>query len=214
MLADYDVQRNVMVPMRDGVALATDIYRPRSSGPLPVLLSRTTYGKDMVAATGLPFLQQDYAVAFQDCRGCFASEGSWTPFFCEADDGHDTIEWLAAQPWSSGAIGIFGGSYSAYVQWLAALARPPHLRAISAYVSPSGVNHSWVYGESGLYQLSLALPWAMLCLATAMQTGQAQAPGLEGCPSGLDVLRESMAVLIGQTSGTPMRDEATGARTR
>src|SRR6516164_9541374 len=127
------VERDVMVPMRDGVCLGTDIWRPRRQEPVPVLVSRTPYSKDMIALTSAP---EDLAVAgfdvvLQDCRGRFSSEGNWGYVHCEVDDGYDTVEWAAAQSWANGRVGMFGASYMGYTQWLAAVARPPHLEVMA-----------------------------------------------------------------------------------
>src|SRR5689334_18943805 len=122
------------VPMRDGVRLSLDLLRPDVPGPLPVVLMRTPYDKVQArtSMSGFPerLAQRGYVVAFNDCRGRFNSEGVFTPFFDEADDGYDTVEWIAAQDWCDGNVGMFGGSYIADTQWYAASGRPPHLKAI------------------------------------------------------------------------------------
>ena len=125
------------VPMRDGVELALDLLRPDVPDPLPVVLSRTPYDKVSNSA-GLKeqLAQRGYIVASNDCRGRFNSDGVFRPYFDEADDGYDTVEWIAAQDWCDGNIGMFGGSYSAQAGWFAASRRPPHLKAIVAYCSP------------------------------------------------------------------------------
>jgi uncharacterized protein len=99
------IDKNVMVPMRDGVRLATDVYRLDGAAPAPVLLSRTPYDKEhaLVGSTGVPFdilraVQAGYAVMIQDVRGRYASEGAFDPMFQETRDGGDTIAWAAAQP--------------------------------------------------------------------------------------------------------------------
>jgi putative CocE/NonD family hydrolase len=109
------IEKNLMVPLHDGVRLATDVYRPTEGGPVPVLLARLPYNKDLpLAARGafdlLRAVQAGYAVVLQDCRGRFASEGEFTPLVNDAEDGADTVTWLARQPWSTGLVGTFGGS--------------------------------------------------------------------------------------------------------
>jgi uncharacterized protein len=128
------VVQNLRVPMRDGVELALDLVRPDIPGPLPVVLYRTPYDK-VKARTGpsaLPGLLagRGYVVAFNDCRGRFNSDGVFRPYLHEADDGYDTVEWIAAQEWCDGNVGMAGGSYIAETQWYAASRRPPHLKAI------------------------------------------------------------------------------------
>lgn len=134
------IEHGLRVPMRDGVELALDLLVPDLPGPLPVILTRTPYNK--VSLHQLPmchrFAQHGYIVAMNDCRGRFNSDGVWRPYFDERDDGHDTVEWIAAQPWCNGTVGMFGGSYSGQTAWFAASGRPPHLKAIVAMCSPPG----------------------------------------------------------------------------
>src|SRR5690349_18062843 len=111
------IEKNVMIPMRDGVKLATDIYRPTEEGRFPVLLSRLPYNKEMpgmlgsFVGTALRAVQKGYVVVIQDCRGRFASEGEFSPPIQEANDGADTVTWIVQQPWASGPVGTIGGSY-------------------------------------------------------------------------------------------------------
>ncbi len=124
---------NVAVPMRDTVVLRADVLRPAGAGPFPVLVYRTPYGKDD-AIRGYSIwkkaVARGYAVVVQDVRGRYASDGDFLPYQQEGRDGFDTIEWAARQPWSNGAVGTFGLSYPGAVQWLAAMERPPHLKAM------------------------------------------------------------------------------------
>src|SRR4030095_5239598 len=105
--------------MRDGVKLYADIYRPQREGKFPVLVVRTPYGvqRDGMHESKVGFAQQGYAVVVQDVRGRYQSEGKWERFRSEAEDGYDTIQWAAAQPWSNGKVGTEGGSYLGHVQW-------------------------------------------------------------------------------------------------
>jgi uncharacterized protein len=105
-----------MVPMRDGVRLTTDIYRLDSAAPAPVLLTRTPYDKEHTVRGSTIFnilraVQAGYVVVIQDVRGRYASEGTFNGHAQESHDGADTIDWLAVQPWSSGVVGGFSGSY-------------------------------------------------------------------------------------------------------
>src|SRR5215475_7377571 len=129
--------KEVLVPMRDGVRLALDLYFP--SGPssgLPVILERTPYNKAVLGERAEFWTTRGYVFAVQDVRGRFHSEGRFEPSPLEGPDGFDTIEWLARQPWCSGKVGTIGKSYDGVVQWQAAVERPPHLAAMIVNCSP------------------------------------------------------------------------------
>jgi putative CocE/NonD family hydrolase len=116
------------IPLRDGVKLGADLYRPAGDAACPVLLIRTPYEKgrsehEFVAGA----LERGYAVVVSDVRGRYSSEGDFDPYRHEGPDGYDTIEWVAAQPWSNGRVATAGLSYPGAVQWLAAVESPPHL---------------------------------------------------------------------------------------
>ncbi|HEV8525626.1 MAG TPA: CocE/NonD family hydrolase, partial [Terriglobales bacterium] len=131
--ADWIVEENVPVKMRDGVVLRADVMRPRGEGRVPVLVYRTPYNKvgaRQEYSTFRKAVESGYAVVIQDVRGRYASEGEFEPYRNEGRDGYDTIEWAAAQSWSNGAVGTFGLSYPGAVQWLAAVESPPHLKAM------------------------------------------------------------------------------------
>lgn len=124
---------NVAIPMRDGTVLRADILRPAGTGPFPVLVYRTPYGREDARQDYTTFtraVERGYAVVIQDVRGRFGSGGEFVAYQHEGLDGYDTIEWAARQSWSSGAIGTFGLSYPGAVQWLAAVEGPPHLKAM------------------------------------------------------------------------------------
>jgi putative CocE/NonD family hydrolase len=149
-MATILIEKNVMVPMRDGVKLATDVYRPVEAAPLPVLLARTPYDKEHIVAgvdtfSVLRAVQAGYVIVAQDVRGRYASEGKFTPHAQETQDGFDAIAWAAAQPWSNGVVGMFGGSYLAQSQWLPASDQPPALQAIAPSVSPSDAHEGCMY---------------------------------------------------------------------
>ena len=113
-------ERNVMVPMRDGTCLATDVFRPDAPGRFPVLVNRGPYGKDSYVENPHHsvwyFPEHGYVVLSQDCRGRFESEGDYDPLFQESNDGWDTVEWAARQPWSNGRVATTGQSYLAATQ--------------------------------------------------------------------------------------------------
>src|SRR5262249_31121161 len=129
------VDRDVAVPMRDGTLLRADVYRPATTSPVPVVVSRLPYDRShpLVPSSALDperAVEAGFAFVCQDNRGRFASDGRFRPFQDDGRDGYDTVEWAAAQPWSSGAVGMAGRSYGGAVQWLAAAEQPPHLKAI------------------------------------------------------------------------------------
>ena len=127
------LESNVAVPMRDLVVLRADVMRPETEGPFPTLVYRTPYGKTEAEKDYTTFrhaVERGYAVVIQDVRGRYASAGEFNAYFNEGQDGYDTIEWAAKQPWSNGVVGTLGLSYPGAVQWLAAVEHPPHLRAM------------------------------------------------------------------------------------
>lgn len=132
------VERDVDVPMRDGVVLRADVYRPESPGRHPGLLVRTPYGKPLESHGR--FARAGFVVVSQDTRGRYASDGEWVPFSVpntgDAEDGYDSVEWLAEQPYCDGNVGTMGGSYCGWMQWELAKLRPPHLRAMCAFSIP------------------------------------------------------------------------------
>lgn len=126
-----------MIPMRDGVRLATDLFLPAvdfcvDPGPHPVLLERTPYDKEdpALVATAKRLARHGYVVALQDVRGRFRSEGDWQPFTQEDKDGYDTVEWVGDQPWCVGRVGTMGLSYTGSDQHALATLNPPHLSAM------------------------------------------------------------------------------------
>jgi uncharacterized protein len=138
--------REVMVPARDGVALATDLYFPVAAGkgPFPILLHRTPYDKRRKELTGEAayFAKHGYLVAVQDCRGRYRSKGEFSKYVNEPQDGFDTVEWLAKMPESDGRIGMWGTSYAAHVQAGAAKLNPPHLRTV--VLNMGGTSNGWL----------------------------------------------------------------------
>ncbi|HEX2139573.1 MAG TPA: CocE/NonD family hydrolase, partial [Woeseiaceae bacterium] len=159
------VERDVAVPMRDGVILRADVYRPGGPGRFPVLVYRTPYGKAAAAEsyeTHLEAVARGYAVVLQDVRGRYESDGEFDPYRNEGDDGYDTIEWAAAQAWSNGVVGTYGLSYPGAVQWLAALESPPHLEAMAPAMTFSSPRN--FFYMNGVFDLSW-LPWIYLNIA-------------------------------------------------
>lgn len=162
------VQRNVMIPMEDGVHLATDIYYPATDGQpskeqLPVLLQRTPYGK--TAERFKPVISQftlrGYIVAMQDLRGRYDSEGIFTKYNpLEASDGAATVEWLAQLPASNGKVGMWGTSYGAHTQADASKLDPKGLSAM--VLNMGGMTNAWDHAvrQGGAFELGRELTWA------------------------------------------------------
>jgi predicted acyl esterase len=149
-----------MVTMRDGVKLATTAYLPPGDGPFPVILTRTPYGKDTMYGPRAhkQFLDNGYARVVQDVRGKFKSEGKYGAWTNDIEDGYDTIEWIAKQPWSNGKVGMYGPSAMGITQNLAALANPPHLVAAFVQVAPSSTFRYSSY-PGGLFLKNLNEEW-------------------------------------------------------
>lgn len=143
------VEKNVEVPMRDGVILRADVRRPKKEGRYPVLIFRTPYdkqeGDEENEKTFSEAVKRGYAMVIQDVRGRYASDGEFVAYQNEGKDGFDTIEWAAKQPWSDGRVGTFGLSYPGAVQWLAAVENPPHLKAMVPAMCPSTMGPQCIY---------------------------------------------------------------------
>ncbi len=147
-----------MVAMRDGVKLATSIYFPDGEGPWPTVLVRTPYNKDGIKGFSKGFNERGYVVVAQDCRGRFKSEGDYVPFKTDAEDGYDAVEWSAAQKWSNGKIGMWGGSALGITSNLAATAAPPHLLCAYVIVAPSSWRDETLH-INGIYHKELIDGW-------------------------------------------------------
>jgi len=177
----FDVQlaSAVRVAMRDGVHLATDVYRPARGGAavagrFPAILERTPYGRnvtyfrDITASDARPrsraevaayYVRHGYVVIFQDCRGRHDSEGEFVKYLNEGADGFDTCRWIVAQPWSDRRIGTMGLSYAAHTQVALACLNPPGLEAM--YVDCGGFSNAYQGGirQGGAFELK-QVTWA------------------------------------------------------
>ena len=165
------VEIGVPVPARDGARLYADVYRPDTNDRFPVLLQRTPYNKALAYARAgvvdaLRAVSHGFAVVIQDTRGRYTSDGEFYPFLNEIDDGYDTVEWCAAQPWSTGKVGTYGSSYVGATQWLAAVSRPPSLAAIAPRITASDYHEGWTY-QGGAFALGFAVSWTLGQLALA-----------------------------------------------
>ncbi len=146
-----------MVPMRDGVKLALNLYRPARNGmpvegKFPVILTRTPYDKNVEDAAIPFYVGRGYVVISQDVRGRYASEGRWVPVHDDVLDGYDTAAWIGRQPWSNGSIGTIGSSYGGATQHALAISNPPFLKAMVPRNAMSNFGH---YGlrHNGAFEL-------------------------------------------------------------
>ena len=170
--AGIAVETDVPVRMRDGVHLACDIWRPASGGPVPALVQRQPYDK-RVAQTYVydhpaVYARHGYAVVIEDSRGRYASEGAFYPLRRDAEDGYDTIEWCAAQPWCNGRVGSFGFSIPGINQLLAAALQPPHLAAAVPGFYPGGMYEGFTH-VGGTFGLAAVMDWALIIAGEAAQ---------------------------------------------
>jgi hypothetical protein len=144
-LAEVIEHRDAAVPMRDGTMLRADVYLPGTGvessddGTFPALMRRTPYDKRMerYIENGHKLAERGYAVVMQDVRGRHASDGEFRPGFYSAEhddseDGYDSVEWAAAQPWCDEGVGTFGASYDGWTQWELAHMRPPQMVVVPA----------------------------------------------------------------------------------
>lgn len=159
MNQSVEILWNLRIPLRDGVTLAARIYRPRDAAPLPVILTITPYGGDNYHVYAMYFARHGYNFAMVDCRGRGDSEGNFIPEFIDAADGYDAVEWLAAQPWCDGQVGMWGGSYSGENQWYTLQTKPPHLKTI---VPAAATCLPVDYGWRGPVRSKYSLQWLAL----------------------------------------------------
>jgi len=152
------IEQKVMVPMRDGIRLATDVYRPKTDKPVPVILSRTPYnfnswgdGKLNTRTYGRAYdvVKRGYAYVVQNERGRYFSEGKWDILGTPTTDGDDAIKWLAEQSWSNGKVGLIGCSSSAEWQMGVAALDPPGLAAIVPMGFGAGIGRVGEFYEQG-----------------------------------------------------------------
>lgn len=155
----YDM--DLKVPMRDGVLLSADVYRPAKLDKAPAILFRTPYdnGRSQTVEQAVWYARRGYAYVSVDCRGRYDSDGKWYAWHDEANDGYDTQEWVGTQAWCDGQIGTVGGSYGGLTQWLPAPQRSQYLKAMVPRVTPSDFWHQDNY-VGGAFHLCLNMWWA------------------------------------------------------
>ena len=153
----------LMVPMRDGVRLATDVYRPAGRGPFPAVLTRIPYDKTArdcyIPQVAERMTERGYVFVAQDTRGKGRSEGETLAFVNERSDGWDALEWVSSRSWSDGAVAMWGESYFGFTQWAAAASGHPALRAIAPRNTTARIGPDWLYRQ-GVPKLGMPVAWA------------------------------------------------------
>ncbi|MBC8009661.1 MAG: CocE/NonD family hydrolase [Burkholderiales bacterium] len=166
-LSGVALECGAVLTLEDGTRLVSDIYRPAGdgagAGPWPVLLMRQPYGRDIASTVVYAhpswFARRGFMVVVQDVRGRGDSDGDFYCFRHEIDDGRQTVRWAASLPGANGRVGMYGFSYQGSTQLLAALGRPPELRALAPHMTAFDLYSGWFY-RGGLLQLSTTLSWA------------------------------------------------------
>lgn len=191
---------DVMVPMRDGIRLATDVYRPARDGEpvagrFPVILERTPYGKtvdsrsERTATQPKPlsraevaafFVSRGYVVVYQDCRGRYGSEGAFVKYLSDGLDGYDVCAWIVDQPWCDGRIGTMGLSYAAHTQGALGCAGAPGVAAM--FLDSGGFSNAYQGGirQGGAFELK-QVTWAYRAAL--------ESPSVQGDPKSLAALK-------------------------
>ena len=209
--------RDVMIPMRDGVRLAADVFMPAadkdgspSDGPFPALLIRTSWDKSNEEWDEVRdyYPRRGYALVIQDLRSRFKSEGDGRYYHTanpwEGEDGYDTVEWIAAQPWCSGPVGTLGSSHRGIVQTVMALHRPPHLGAQWVEQAPTNIyaHEAREGGAMGLH------------MAAAIHNHALDAQELRDNPEGVRRVIETFRNMGEWLASTPWRRGETGLARR
>ncbi|HLZ69233.1 MAG TPA: CocE/NonD family hydrolase [Dehalococcoidia bacterium] len=164
MTSSVRIDHDVPMRTRDGVTLRADVFRPDDNARHPAILSRTPYDKrlswnsDFLGA--VQAARAGYAFVIQDTRGRFASEGEFRPGMPEGKDGYDAVEWVAAEPWCDGSVGMAGGSYLGRIQWQTALEQPPSLKAIAPAIITSGPLSE--FRQAGVVDFEANVSWFSL----------------------------------------------------
>ena len=169
------LERGAACRMRDGVTLRSDHYYPHGGNPAPTLLMRQPYGRDIASTVVYRhpawYARKGYNVVIQDVRGRGDSEGDFYPFRHEAQDGFDTVKWVAMRPECDGKVGMYGFSYQGSTQLLAAVEQPPALRCIAPAMTAADLYTGWFY-QNGALRFASTLGWG-----TQMLKGDARRHG-------------------------------------
>lgn len=158
------IEKNLRVPMFDGVICLSDHYTPHTLGPRPTILMRSPYGERIRAGwIGRICAEQGFHVLMQSCRGTFGSEGTWDPFRGEREDGLATVAWLKQQAWFNGELATFGSSYSGFTAWAIAHDAGPVLKALSTQITSADFQ-SMVYPRNA-FALEVFAGWTAMTQA-------------------------------------------------
>ncbi|NOX99680.1 MAG: CocE/NonD family hydrolase [Verrucomicrobia bacterium] len=201
--SDPVIGRDIMVSMRDGVKLATDVYLPSKEGKViegkyPVILTRLPYNKDGCKGYAPFFAKNGYVFVAQDTRGCFKSEGEWHMLTDDGVDGVDTAAWIAKQPWSNGEIGMMGTSYFGGTQHAMAMAKAPQLKTVIPVDAMSNLGHaSMRYG--GAFELRF---WNWIINNAGSASRQAKDPGVATALKQMAAQRKSYLMQLPLRRGT------------
>jgi putative CocE/NonD family hydrolase len=205
--AGVAVERDVMVEMRDGVRLATDVYRPARDGValpgrFPVVLARTPYGKDP-SFWAAALVQHGYVSVMQDIRGRYHSQGTFHGMHADVADGYDTARWIGAQPWCDGHIGMVGHSYEGGTQHSMAISGAPYVSALVPMDAASNAGR-WGIRHDGAFELRM-LNWAVNYMSLE-GTRQSADPGTRAA------LQKMLDDLHDYARGLPLRRGTTPLR--
>lgn len=152
------VERDLRALMPDGITLLADRYVAQGDERAPIVLLRSPYGRrGLFGLVGRLFAERGYQVVVQSVRGTFGSGGVFDPLRQEAVDGRATLDWLAAQPWFGGRVGMMGPSYLGFVQWAVAAGAPEYLRALAPQITAAQFRDGIYAGES--FSLKTLLAW-------------------------------------------------------
>jgi uncharacterized protein len=182
------VEKNMNVPMPDGVALLADHYDPRDLGVRPTILLRTAYGKNAAGFVCRLLAERGFHVLIQSSRGTDESGGTFDPFRQEHDDGMATIAWLKTQPWFNGELAMTGASYLGFTQWAIARDAAPLLKAMSTQTISADFRSMLYYGEALALEVWLGwlasihtvkAPWQMLTINRKLKAAVQHLPLVE-----------------------------------
>ena len=173
------VERDVQVPMSDGVVLLADHYLPVSVASAATVLVRCPYGRSgpFALQNAQILAERGYHVLMQSCRGTFGSGGEFEPMRHEIADGQDTVAWLREQSWFDGRLATYGASYLGFVQWALAMDPPPELVAVIVHVGPHDFSRSAF--RNGVFDLYNYVGWSDL-VARSGEHREAACPRAHG----------------------------------